>query len=231
MTDTYQIIIDRFAFEAFVEWLPELASHEAYYLTLLGRKKYHPSAVTDKTALKRFVATSKSLLIRKVEQLQLPIGLYRNKKDEVVDQAALALYVSLNPRSLTLAQQNLLRRLVDVVIDTNNLQNPAAMALSEVQKAKSRGAHVDFDFDIEESQVPVIAGTIVDLVGEESVRLLRTRGGLHALVDPKRAAMSAGSKTWYNAITALPGCDVVGDSLIPVPGCTQGGFVPHFFTL
>lgn len=227
-TSTYKIITDHTLFEAFVGWLPDLAAHEAYYLTLLGRKKYHESAVTDKTALKRFEATSKDRLIEKVEQLELPIGRYRNKKGDPVDQAALALYISLNPRSLKLAQKTLLKRLVDVALDENNLQNPAALALSEIQKAKSRAVHVDFDFDIEPDAVFSTSSMIAELVGRDSVTFLKTRGGFHALVDPGRAAQT-GPKTWYNAIKALPGCDVVGDSLIPVPGSTQGGFTPHFF--
>ena len=228
MTSTHTIINDRSLFEAFVGWLPDLAAHEAYYLTLLGRKKYHNSAVTDKTALKRFVATSKDRLIEKVEQLELPIGRYRNKKGEPVDQAALALYISLNPRSLKLAQKTLLKRLVDVALDANNLQNPAALALSEIQKAKSRAVFVDFDFDIEPEAIGPTAAAITNLVGRESVTFLKTRGGLHALIDPRQAA-KVGPNTWYNSITALPGCDVAGDSLIPVPGSTQGGFTPHFF--
>ena len=229
MGDTYQIIRDRAAFEVFIDWLPEPAAHEAYYVTLLARKKYHPSALSDKTALKRVVATTKPLLIRKVEQLALPLGRYRNNKDEAIAQDALALYITINPRSLKLAQQNLLRRLVDVALDANNVQNPAALALSEVQKSRSRTVSVDFDFDIDDDDVMETANQIAEIADAGNVRFLRTRGGMHALVNPQGAS-ETGTRFWHKAISALPGCDVVGDSLIPVPGCVQGGFVPYFFS-
>ena len=225
---TYKIIHDHEKFEAFVKWLPELEKHEAYYVTLLGRRKYHESAFADKMALKRFIATSKSYLTQKVKQLSLPVGLYVNRNGDAVHQNALALYISLNPRNLKLAQQNLLRRLVDVAIDPENTQNPAALALSEIQKARSRSVYIDFDFDIEEGMVEKTTKRIQEIVGKEAVTFLRTRGGLHALVQPKLAKYF-GPKKWHQEVSSLQGCDVVGDSLIPIPGGTQGGFIPHFF--
>jgi hypothetical protein len=36
------------------------------------------------------------------------------------------------------------------------------------------------------------------------------------------------TKTWYNAISKIEGVDVRGDNLLPVVGCYQGGFIPHF---
>lgn len=224
---TYTIITDQKKFDDFVEWLPELQNHEAYYLTLLARRKYHESASNDKVALKRFVATSKNYLVNKVRQLELPDGLYVNRDGVPVHQDALALYVSLNPRSLKLAQRTLLKRLVDVAIDPANMQNPNALALSEIQKAKSRSAYIDFDFDIADTNIVDTTRQIEAIIGKKAVTFLRTRGGFHALVLPK-AASEHGPKKWHNAISALPGCDVVGDSLIPVPGSSQGGFTPHF---
>ncbi|MEO9970974.1 MAG: hypothetical protein ABJG15_14350 [Hyphomonadaceae bacterium] len=230
MKPNHKVIQDHEKFEAFVTWLPELEKHEAYYVTLLGRRKYHQSALTDKTSVKRFVATSKPYLVHKVQQLSLPLGLYVNRDGNALHQDALALYISLNPRSLKLAQQNLLRRLVDVTIDPGNFQNPAALALAEIQKARSRSVFIDFDFDIQDELISQTAQEIQKIVGKEAVTFLRTRGGLHALVQPK-SATKFGPKRWHQEISSLPGCDVVGDSLIPVPGGTQGGFTPHFFQM
>ena len=223
----YSIIQDQTRFENFVSWLPELEPHEAFYVTLLARKKYHESATSDKLALKRFVATSKDWLVRKVMQLEIPQNRYTTKTGDPLHQDGLALYISPNPRNLKTAQKTLLKKLVDVALDQSNIQNPNALALSEIQKAKSRTCFIDFDFDIDASEVDPTVTKILDVIGPNAVRFLRTRGGLHALVDPKIAAQS-GPKKWHKEISDLPGCDVVGDSLLPVPGCFQGGFIPHF---
>jgi hypothetical protein len=34
--------------------------------------------------------------------------------------------------------------------------------------------------------------------------------------------------TWYNGLKSHEAIDKSGDQLIPVPGCTQGNFIPRF---
>lgn len=36
------------------------------------------------------------------------------------------------------------------------------------------------------------------------------------------------AKSWHQEMGKIPGIDVRGDNLIPIPGCVQGEFVPHF---
>jgi hypothetical protein len=84
---------------------------------------------------------------------------------------------------------------------------------------------VDFDFDNVDLNDTV--NKIRNHVNADAVTILQTRGGFHCLVEISKIETSY-AKTWYNGIKSIGGVDIVGDNMIPIPGCTQGDFVPHF---
>ena len=99
-------------------------------------------------------------------------------------------------------------------------------ALSEIQKAKSRTCWIDFDIDA--SNPEVIDELVLEIKGyinSDAVVWLKTRGGVHCLVDPEKVEQKYKS-TFYRNIAKC--ADQTGDNMIPVPGCCQGGFTPHF---
>jgi hypothetical protein len=219
----YQLIIDRPAFEDFIHWLPELQANETYYICLFARSKYSSGVTGDKQQLKRFT-TDKKRLLEKVEQLECPLGTYRIK-NQPIPQEALALYINPNPRNLELATKNALIRFAELITKPYNGYNPHQEVLSEIQKTAGKKTYLDFDFDgVDYAQVMAQVATAINL---DAVRTLQTRGGFHLLVELSKIQKQY-EKSWYNQISAINGCDVRGDNLIPVVGCTQGGFVPHF---
>lgn len=222
----YKIILDGPKLVEFIEWLPGLGVDECYYLSLFARKKYHDSAKNDKSQCKRATATSKQWLLKKIQQMEIPLGLYTNKDGTPVHNNALALYISVNPRSFAKAQRGLLKRLADTVADSTTHLNPASLAMSAIQKAKSRTCYVDFDFDGVNFNSNAMEHVFNKVINKESYSIIVTRGGFHVLINPKRVNHQF-AKTWYKNLAAMPGCDVVGDNLIPVPGCVQGGFCPE----
>lgn len=211
----YKIILDEEELYNFISWLPELEVGECYYVVLFARKKYHSSAKNDKSQCRRFTATSKEWLIKKIKQLEIPLGTYTNKDGSAVDNSALALYITVNLRSFMGAQRLLLKKLADTITANSEHANPSALAMSSIQKAKSRTIYVDFDFDGVELHE-------IDL-NKDAYEIIQTRGGYHILVNPVKVDDKY-KKTWYNNIKDLAGCDVKGDNLIPVPGCIQGDF-------
>lgn len=221
----YKIVLDEDELFNFVRWLPELNEGECYYLTLFARKKYHASAKNDKSQCKRATATSKDWLIKKISQFELPDGTYTNKDGSPVHSNSLALYVTVNPRSFALAQRLLLKKLADTVADNGCNMNPASMAMSAIQKAKSRTVYVDFDYDGADFG-EWKEHFIDDIINPEAYTALKTRGGFHLLVDPSQVTNQF-KNTWHKNLSNVPGCDVTGDNLIPVAGCTQGGFMPR----
>lgn len=228
----YKIIKDEKILRGFIDWLPELEENEKYYLCLFARNKYCKELThikSDKAQLKRFVS-DKERMYEKIKQLEIEIGCYK-QKDTPVPEDALALYITPNPRNMYKATVNTMVKLAHSIRDNNVSMNPHQEALSEIQKAKSRTCWIDFDLDLkEEINTEQLHTFIWNRVNIDAVQVLKTRGGFHILINPKMVHSSF-IKTFYNNFVKAEGIDQSGDQMIPVPGCTQGMFVPHFISL
>lgn len=220
----YKIIQDHKRLLEFIEWLPELQQGECYYASLFGRKKYHPSAESDKSQLKRFIATSKVWLLRKINQLPLADKGYTNKRGVPIHQDALVLYICINPRSFAKAQRLTLKKLADAIGNNHENMNPASIAMSCIHKSKSRTIFVDFDFD--NVRFEDLNHEINSYVNPTAYSVLKTKNGFHLLIQPSNI-IDKFKKTWHKNISGIKGCDIKGDNLIPVPGCCQGGVTPE----
>lgn len=225
----YQIIKDEAKLKEFIDWLPELKKDETYYVTLFARKKYANDQTllkSDKSQLKRFTAT-KDWLFSKIKQLEVEIGAYTNNGNAISEES-LALYISINPRSLTKATKNSLIKFVNVITEDYNGYNPQALVMSEIQTAKGTNYYFDFDFD--NISVESLANIIdYSQVNKECLTFLETRGGVHLLVKLNNISETC-KKLWYKHLSSLQNCDIKGDNLVPVPGCTQGNFTPSLIT-
>lgn len=235
----YEIIKDIPKLKEFIAWLPELTEREKFYCCLFARSKYLkdengvnrlPHIKTDKAQLKRFVS-DKERLFAKIKQLEIEVGWY-HQKEHIIPQEALALYITVNPRDMYKASINTLVKLAQSVRDDNVLMNPHQEALSEIQRTKSRTVYVDFDIDSKGENPEVYINTLKSIIGHSvgesaEVKILETRGGYHILVNPSTVEQEFKS-TFYKKLSSLNGVDQAGDIMIPVPGCVQGGFIPHF---
>jgi hypothetical protein len=222
----YTIIKDMDRLRNFVEWLPDLEQHEIFYLALFARKKYCEAIKdikTDKAQCKRFTST-KRRLVEKIRQLECPLESY-SIKGITIPQEALALYISVNPRDLRAATKNGLIKLAHLITQEYNGYNPHQEIMSEIQRACSRKLWYDFDFD--NVDVADTLRQVEKIINLDCVRALETHSGFHLLVR-LQAIHEEFNKTWHREMTALPGVDVRGDNLIPVPGCVQGSHVPRF---
>lgn len=222
----YTIVQDRQILNEFIEWLPETKPNEKYYVSLLARRKYSVSnyMLQDKLSLKRFTSDKKRLF-DKIRQLEIKYGNYRfGSEDLPVPQEALALYISPNPRDLEKASKSLIQELLKKTWSTEKGYNPHSMALSEIQK--SNGSVVYFDFDFDGVTIDETLPKISEVINLDCCSLIETRGGFHVLVKISEID-SKFRKSWNPSISKLEGCDVRGTSgMIPVPGTTQGNFIP-----
>jgi hypothetical protein len=192
-----------------------------FYVSLFARKKYCgiSGLSGDKCQLKRFTA-KKDFLFSKIKQLETAFGSYM-QGDTPIPQEALALYITPNPRNMELAAKNSLVKLANVVTQPYNGYNPHQLVMSEIQKACGKKRFVDFDFD--DINVHDVMEKAVEFLTPGGYEVIDTRGGFHVLVRPEMQT----DRRWYPKMVEL-GPDVRGDTLLPVPGCTQGNYVPRF---
>ena len=235
MKSNYEIIKDEQLLRDFIDWLPDTGPSEQYYLCLFARSKYCKDIThikSDKAQLKRFLST-KERMYDKIRQLECPLGSYKQykqgKKETIeIPQEALALYISLNPRDLWKAAFSSAIKLMECIRDTNVLMNPHAEVMSEIQKSKGKTRYAHFDFDNDDPvKLNQELGDVAKYVNTEALTLLKTRGGVHVLIDPKKVTPEY-RHTWYQKISKIGSVDQDGDMMIPVVGCTQGNYIPHF---
>lgn len=227
----YSVVVDEQEFNKFLRWLPPLEKEECHYVALLARDKYIRDLGigtfnSDKHQCARFTTTHERLLL-KLKQCETEIGNYA-VNGTCVPQEALAAYMTINPRSQTKAAKWLLKRLADVVADEEQNVNVYQESLTAIHKSIGRKLFVDVDFD----NVP-LAPTVrmmSGFVNSDAVKILETRGGFHAIIRLD-AIEEKYVKSWYKNITSLEGADIAGDTLIPIPGTYQGGFVPTLFDM
>lgn len=213
----YKIIRNEKQLKGFIDWLPELEKHEKYFLALFARKKYseNKNISSDKSQLKRFVA-HKGNMFDKIKQLECEIGNYKINGVEAPEES-LALYINPNPRDMKKATYHMIKNCVDLLQSENNY-NVQAEALSCIQRSKSKSHFCDFDVDIKSADV----SKIKNILPPETYSLVETGGGYHILVKTRLAPKTR----WHSDIKNTFDVDNIGDQLLPVPGCTQGAFIP-----
>lgn len=217
----YKIILHEPTLRQFIDdILPDLAPNETLYCCLFARKKYFPILKSDKSQLKRFTS-SKERLFDKIKQLECEIGSYKQDQIEI-PQEALALYISANPRDNAKATIRGIKKFADLIENQNQNFNPHQEILSVIQRTPGKKKWVIFDIDEKDGG---IVDEIERFIGTRDFLLLETRGGYHALIEPNKIPKDF-SKTWHQNMSRI--ADVRGDCLIPVPGTSQGGFMPRF---
>jgi hypothetical protein len=224
----YKIIENETLLRDFIAWLPEQQKHETYYVSLFARSKYEQNSKilkADKAQLKRFTS-DKEHLFNKIKQLEVEFGAYQSG-GVAVPQETLAVYINPNPRDLMKATKNSLIKFAELITSEYNGYNPHQEVMSEIQKACSRKVFFDLDFD--NVSIESVMEKAKTFVNEDCLTILKTRGGFHLLVELAKMD-KAFVKSWYQNLTSIEGCDIKGDNLIPILGCVQGGFVPHFIS-
>ena len=104
--------------------------------------------------------------------------------------------------------------------------NPHAEVMSCIQQSAGKKEYLDFDIDDKEFDLRQLE----NIINPSCLTVVQTRGGYHVLVKIADIAPTYKS-SFFQSFTAFEAVDQSGDQLLPVPGCTQGGYVPKFVDL
>lgn len=226
----YKLIHNEQQLKLFIDFLPELNEDEIYFLTLIARRKWFPESTgTPATIqLKREVAITKDKIEKVIRQWEVNEGIYTYKDDSPIDVRNLGVYIGFNPKD----QHKAIFELMDICLANirfnNKNMNVKSMANSAIQVSNGTKNFIDIDVDIKENENPLlIIDFIKSIIEESALTFIKTSGGFHCLVRLSEIK----SHTWYNKIKEHPfksELNIMNNDLVPVVGCNQGQFVPHF---
>ncbi len=222
----YKIIQDEKLLLDFIDFLPKLQKDETYYVVLLARNKYCKEIVhlnSDRQQLRR-LTTDKEHIYKRLKQMECEMGSYF-QKNTPIPQEAISPYITLNPRNIVRATQNTMSKFFDLLSKPYNGFDPSELVMSELAKSCGRKVYIDFDFD--DGDLEKTIDILKQIINFDCVKILKTRGGFHVIIKTEDI-QNEYKKTWYKNISSLDGCDVKSNSMIPIPGTYQGGFVPYF---
>lgn len=217
----YQIILDEQLLDSFIDFLPELGDDEVYYLSLMARcdSDELPSVKDGQIyGTKRLV--KKKDIKRCLREFEVPVGTYQ-RKGVPISQEFLSPYITINPRSLKKAARFVAVNLTEKLLNGEAV-NPVDFSFTAIHKSIGTKHFVDFDFDLRDEDD--IEYTLSEFESRfKEFYILYTKGGLHLIVHSSLIGRN------YSEILAIPGLDQHGShGMIPIPGCTQRGFMPDF---
>ena len=112
------------------------------------------------------------------------------------------------------------------------------IVLSAIHKSPSRKPFMDFDIDVKDpTNFEHTLKMVKRHLGKTKYHVIKTRGGAHVLVD--KTTLDPNIKhTFYQGIkndfknmrevyTIDGEIENLSDTMIPIPGCVQGGNVPY----
>jgi hypothetical protein len=224
----YQLIKDEAILIDFINWLPDTKPFEKYYVSLFARKKYcnnKDDLKSSKAQLKRFITDKKDLL-QKIKQLEVKKGLYEFDGISVPEES-LALYISVNPSDMEYVAKKMLIELANKITEPYSNYNPISIAHNCAQQGVTKRTKRFIRFDYDNITYEQIKDELTSSINHEAYSILKTRGGLHILINPNKV-LNEYNKLWYQRLSKIANCDITSDYLIPIPGCTQGNFIPYF---
>ena len=156
---------------------------DGFMISLFARKKYDTTGTlkADKSQIKR-VTSTKDGIIQKIRQMECKIGSYLYDNQPVPEES-LALYITPSPRDYHKAGLQTLKEIADK-LQRNLSYNPKSLALNCIQTC-GHGTYFDLDIDMVDPEPIKIANTLdrlTEMVNEDALHFILTRGGLHCLV-------------------------------------------------
>lgn len=207
-------------------------SENTYMMNMSIRKKYDPSVQVKTTWVHRKVLNHVSAhqFVRMVKSYQVEKGLYVDDNENSIDEKALVLYMSINPRDPMSACQKLFHDLSDAFTDKSApiITNTHGQILKHLQSSctNKRFHTLDIDDKSLEGDVKILIQNLHLPVAT----VIETRGGFHILLDSEKLSKEqrTGIYQWKINLENANMVEYLKDAFCPIPGTIQGGFCVHF---
>ncbi len=238
----YKLIHDPEQLQRLIDFLPDLKQNEGYFLILIARKKWYPeSGIPSAHKLKREMVGDKNKIIHVIRQWEVEEGAYTSNGIPI-DQRNLGVYMGFNPKNQYNACFELINQCLAAIRSNKENINVKSMANDVIQGSNGTKNFIDIDVDIKEGEDYLdIVKFIKSIVNEEHLKFVKTNGGFHCLINlyknhggefdgSYKLSPSYGNK-WYQELKKHPfksELNIMSNDLIPIAGCNQGSFVPHF---
>lgn len=225
----YKLIHNEDQLQKFIDFLPDLNPNEGYFMILIARKKWYPeSGIPSAHKLKRETVGSKDKIIQTIRQWEVAEGCYHSNGIPI-DQRNLGVYIGFNPKNQYNACFELINQSLANIRSNKKNINIKSMANDVIQGSNGTKNFIDIDVDIKEDEDYLdIIKFIKSEISEQNLTFIKTNGGFHCLVRLNQL-----NNLWYNRIKDHPfksELNIMSNDLIPIVGCNQGQFVPHFLT-
>lgn len=235
----YEFIKDEEKLKVFCDSvLKHLGVGESYCVMLGARRKYLTE--DEKTIynmngtdmLRRTIISSKEFDVvkRSILDMCIPEGTYTDKNGKPLPNHCFTVYMTVNPASSKKAAGAMIKNLTDKLLNNDIDFNLVSLAKTELHRSFGHKRFMDLDVDVpDETECEAVLDKIYNFLGETRTHTVKTRGGAHVLVD-KCSLDPTISKTFYKNIESIKiesgEIEMKGHCMIPIPGCSQGGFVP-----
>ena len=224
--------------------LPVLGQDEVFYLMLGARNKYLTEEekgiynMNGSDMIKRVTVRSNRFeeLRDKVLDFCVPKGRYKDKNGLPLPEHSFTLYMTPNPRDCRRASVNVVKKIAECLLNPNTPLRLENMMLSEIHKCSTNKVWMDFDVDpAEGDDFEKVIETVHSKLGNSFYVTVKTKSGAHVLLK-KSMIDSRVKNTFYKDIQNVSKLmygevDVKGDTMLPLPGCAQGGKMPYIMTL
>ena len=233
--ETTKLIYDEQALDAYIEKYLDTTGPARYLVCLAARVKYHRDEAQrhashlykDRVLAYGLVPASKLKL--RLKSWECRADAYTARDGTVLPSDVLTVYVNPNPRADHLVRHAMGLRLYEAAKQPQQFTELERLLYSCASRREtSVRMWSTFDVDLPDTNPEAVAHVCSAISATTLGRchIMRTRGGLHVLVRRGVLTKTAVETTWYQTLSTI--ADLRGDLFSPVPGCTQGGFIPKW---
>ena len=242
MTENYSLIKDEEETKRFIEKvLQPLKDDEVYITVLTARKKYCPTISSSMEVVSRDIIRNNdpNKILRKLKKMSIVEGLYTDKNEDIIPNEAFALYILPEPRSMLKAyadfNENTNKWLYDSLKSENkNLELYRKLdtkLFSSIHRSKSKSNY--FIIDIDKKDEILLKNVFYYIsakeYGDQNVQWIsETRGGYHIILNRNN---ESGKIVHGIMERKFPDVEFRKETMTPIVGCSQGGFIVKEYKL